>query len=163
MAKCLFSSLPAHVQAIGPVLMWKICRTSNGCRDTLALRPDQRRQNNGIWGGSGNQTVQSFIRRATPCVAFVTAHRSCTGPGSELSGGFESSFCPGARLSFLRRHSCPRCYTYMYVILDVEVGSYQLPINCQSLNYQLMIRDEFKGVVLQSGVALTAVGLAMVQ
>ena len=54
--------------------------------------------------------------------------------------------------------------TYMYVILDVEVGSYQLPINCQSLNYQLMIRDEFKGVViLQSGVALTAVGLAMVQ
>ena len=55
-------------------------------------------------------------------------------------------------------------YIHVYVILDVEVGSYQLPINCQSLNYQLMIRDEFKGVViLQSGVALTAVGLAMVQ
>ena len=52
---------------------------------------------------------------------------------------------------------------YIHVILDVEVGSYQLPINCQSLNYQLMIRDELKGVVLQSGVALTAVGLAMVQ
>ena len=82
--KVFFSSLPAHVQAIGPVLMWKICRTSNGCRDTL--RPDQRRQNNGISGGSGNQTVQSFIRRATPCVAFVAAHISCTGPGSELSG-----------------------------------------------------------------------------
>ena len=54
-------------------------------------------------------------------------------------------------------------YIHVCVILDVEVGSYQLPINCQSLNYQLMIRDEFKGVVLQSGVALTAVGLAMVQ
>ena len=54
-------------------------------------------------------------------------------------------------------------YIHVYVILDVEVGSYQLPINCQSLNYQLMIRDEFNGVVLQSGVALTAVGLAMVQ
>ena len=77
--------------------------------------------------------------------------------------GFRKQFLPRGKAVLPEAPLLSKVCTYMYVILDVEVGSYQLPINCQSLNYQLMIRDEFKGVVLQSGVALTAVGLAMVQ
>ena len=94
---------------------------------------------------------------------FVTAHVGCyaaSGPGSELSRGFESSplVLPPMGKAVLRRQVCIIVFNFQG-LENVQI------INCKSASkLQLEIRGEFEGVVLQSGGrAVTAVGLAMVQ